>query len=380
VNGGPVSAAGITALAVAVPNRVRTNADIVAAVPLVVGAAESGALARAFAPTAHADGPTEEVLVFERCMAPYVHDPFRGSRRRRVLAPGQTSVDLEAAACRSAMAAAGLNAGDVDLLICSSAPPERLWPGNAADVAARLGVGGNAFNVESWNAGLLVAVDVATRMVGAGSYASAVVAGSASYSRLADLDDTFSWFVGDAAAAIVVEADAEGGAHLVVSSIRANPDAGHVFDLTAESDAGDGVRLRIRPTEGVRTLLVPSTLRELARGGRAVLEAAGVTAAGVDVLVGYSSTAWMASTCGALLRVPTERVVDVHPRYGNVGPVIPLLGLHQAATDGRLQPGMRALVQATGPDSCTASLLLTWGDVLLPPLVEVTPGSPVWDP
>ena len=137
-----MNAAGLVALAVRYPLRLVGNDTWRLNHPEMVADAERGACGQLWA-------SADRELRFDRAMAPYLSDPFRGVRDRRWLEPGQPVLSIELAAAREALEVAGLAPRDVDLCICSSFFPDQWETGNAVWLARELGLRGSAFNLES---------------------------------------------------------------------------------------------------------------------------------------------------------------------------------------------------------------------------------------
>src|SRR5688500_6856116 len=65
-----------------------------------------------------------------------------GIRERRIAGPGETTASLATAAARKSIAAAGIEAKKVDLIIVSTLTPEMVFPSTACFVGADLGIPG----------------------------------------------------------------------------------------------------------------------------------------------------------------------------------------------------------------------------------------------
>jgi 3-oxoacyl-[acyl-carrier-protein] synthase-3 len=143
-----------------------------------------------------------------------------GIDRRRVAAPGEYASDLATGAARRVLAAAGVDALDIDLLLFASASRDMVEPATAHVVQAALGSRAHALDVTNACNSFLNGIDLARALILAGrGHRALVVTGEtptrAMRPHLADLAqarDSFAGFTfGDAGAAVLVEPVPTGG-------------------------------------------------------------------------------------------------------------------------------------------------------------------------
>src|SRR5579862_2829706 len=73
-----------------------------------------------------------------------------GIRERRIAAPGELTSDLALAAAREALAAAGLDAQSIDLIVLATSTPDQTFPASAVSVQSGLGIAhGAAFDLQA---------------------------------------------------------------------------------------------------------------------------------------------------------------------------------------------------------------------------------------
>jgi 3-oxoacyl-[acyl-carrier-protein] synthase III len=356
---------GMRSLAISLPRSIRTNDFWRERYPALVADEERKTLARLW----KANERAAPVDPFELAMAPYLSDPFRGARERRVLEKGQSAASLELDAARRALDAAGLRADQVDLLICSSFLPDQVGVGNATPLARELGHRGAAWNLETTCSGALIALQNASSLIKSGEFESALVIISCTYSRVADEDDTLCWFLGDGAGAFVVSATPPGATYLGAHS-RNTGETCNTFYYEVVADArGPRIRMDCTPETG-RVLAETSGpyLRECCEGAA---KKAGVKVSEIDFFVFNTPTAWYGEFCRRALGVSAERSVDTYPEYANVGPALLPVNLYRAAASGRLRPGDLVLLYTVGSVSSAGALVMRWGDVALGGLGEV---------
>ncbi|MEE8525663.1 MAG: 3-oxoacyl-[acyl-carrier-protein] synthase III C-terminal domain-containing protein [Thermoanaerobaculia bacterium] len=307
---------------------------------------------------------TEGSEAFNREMARYVGDPFRGARERRYLPAGDTALSLESAAARQALDAAGLGPGDVDLLICSSFLPDAAGVGGAAFLARELGLRGAAWNLESACSSSLIALQTACSLIAAGQHRRVLVVTSCTYSRAIDEDDPISWGVGDAATAMVVGAVEEGtgvlGSHQVHSGDTCDTVAYHL-----EVDGDGKPRMRLRTASNTAQVLRGTSERYLKECCYGAAKKAGVDLADVDHFVFNTPLAWYARFCSRALGVDGERTLSVYSLYANAGPALMGLNLLHAAHWREFSPGDLVLLYTVGSVSSCGAAVMRWSDVKL---------------
>ena len=139
-----------------------------------------------------------------------------GIRFRHIAGPDETTATLARDAASAAIAAAGITAQDIDLIVLATATPDQTFPSSATKVQAMLGIDDCvAFDVAAVCSGFLYAVQVADSMIRAGAHRRALVIGAETFSRILDWEDrTTCVLFGDGAGAMVMEAqesaDADG--------------------------------------------------------------------------------------------------------------------------------------------------------------------------
>lgn len=353
------SSAGIAALAIAFPEGVRTNDYYERKVPAVVAKAREQALATPWI----TDEGNARTAKFDRAMAPYLSDPFRGAKLRRVLAPGQTAMELELQAARGALAAAGVAPCDVDLLLSTSFLPDTIGIGQSAFVAEQLGIGGTAWNLETACASAIAGLEIASVMVARGRHQNVLVVISCTYSRLIDDDDVLSWTTGDGAAAFLVS-DAPAARFLGAHTMHTGATCGSFFfELTNEGGAGPRIRMASHRAAG-KLLRETSEVyvRECCEGA---LQDAGVSLSDIALVVPNTPVAWFAAFVADVLGIEPQRVFDGFGELANVGPVLLPANLHMAATRGRLASDDLVLLYAIGSVSSAGAAVVRWSDVKL---------------
>ncbi|GAB4174232.1 MAG: ketoacyl-ACP synthase III [Thalassobaculales bacterium] len=273
-----------------------------------------------------------------------------GIRQRHVAAAGETTADLATAAARRALDAAGIAAGEVDLIVLATTTPDDTFPATATKVQARLGLDrGFAFDVQAVCAGFIYALAVADNFLRLGQARTALVIGAETFTRLLDWEDRSTCVLfGDGAGAVVLRAEAgAGGARpRGVLSTHLHTD-GRERDILYV-DGGPGStgtvgHVRMQGKEVYRHAVV-----KLAEVVDEALAANGLSSADVDWLVPHQANRRIIDGMAQRFRLPPEKVVVTVDRHANTSAASVPLALAEAMGDGRIRPGHLVVLEAIG--------------------------------
>jgi len=277
-----------------------------------------------------------------------------GIRQRYIAGDGETTSTLAIDASRKALAAAGVDADEIGLIILATATPDHTFPATATQVQAALGCGGGvAFDVQAVCSGFLYALATADSLLRTGMAKKALVIGSETFSRILDWDDrTTCVLFGDGAGAIVLEAKdvAEDGPGILASRLHA--EGAHKDMLYVDggpSTTGTVGKLRMKGREVFRHAVV-----NLANVLREVLEETGMNAADIDWVVPHQANARILDATARKLDLPSEKVVVTVDRHANTSAASVPLALDTAVQDGRIKEGDLVMFEAMGGG-------FTWG-------------------
>jgi 3-oxoacyl-[acyl-carrier-protein] synthase III len=279
-----------------------------------------------------------------------------GIRERRMASKEEALSDIALPASRDALAQAGVEGKDIDLLIVATVTPDMAFPSTGAILADKLGaVDAAAYDLSAGCTGFMYALAQAYGMLAGGLAKRALVVGGDLLSRILDWDDRSTLVLfGDGAGAVVMEAV---------------PERGFLgFELGADGAGGASLWL---PGSGSRIFDEPDRLvkmngrevfkfatRILVQSANDVMERCGVTIDDVDVYVPHQANMRIIDHATRKLGVPSEKVVINVDRYGNTSSGSIPLALADAAEDGRLKPGKLVLMTGMGAG-------LTWGSALI---------------
>src|SRR5215218_3723304 len=147
-----------------------------------------------------------------------------GIRERRIAGPNETTASLGTAAARRALESAGLEPGDVDLVIVATITPEMVFPSTACFIGAELGIPGvPAFDMSAACSGFIYAMVTGSNFIRAGMYKNVLVIGAETHSRITNYKDRNSCILfGDGAGAVVLKRCDDVKRGLIYSTLHAD--------------------------------------------------------------------------------------------------------------------------------------------------------------
>lgn len=150
---------------------------------------------------------------------PHVMHPLL--RQRSDDEPG-IMAEMALDACNKALAMAGLDGADIDLVICAASNMERAYPAVSVEIQHLLGAGGFAFDMNVACSSATFGIQAAADMVRAGSARRAIVVNPEICSGHLEWRDRDCHFIfGDVCTATVIERDEDvSGAHFKILSTR----------------------------------------------------------------------------------------------------------------------------------------------------------------
>jgi len=291
-----------------------------------------------------------------------------GIAARGVAGPDETTSMMGAEAARRALAMAGWEPGDIDVLIGACGVMEQPIPGTSVLIQDALGLGQSgiwAFDVNQTCLSFVAALDVAAMGFATGRFRRALIVSSDIASCGLDWETPASAAIfGDGAAAVCVEAgvDPDGPALLA----RGFETYGEGKDLATVRSGGTRVRVEDgfeAFSEGARFQMdafgiFKAASRTLPALIDRVLGQAGLTRESVDVIVGHQASRPAIEHARRLMGGDPERVIDIFATRGNqIAASLPNV-LVEAHATGRLDPGKTVLLLGTAAGISLAAMVL----------------------
>jgi len=279
-----------------------------------------------------------------------------GIRARHFAADQQGCSDLATEAARQALAAAGLKAQDIDLIVVATSTPDMVFPSVATMVQHKLGAAGcPAFDVQAVCSGFIYALTVSDAMIQSGSAKRALVIGSEIFSRILDFKDrTTCVLFGDGAGAVVLEASDQPG--ILATDLHADGQYKDILCVPGHVNRGGILGDPVLKMDGQAVFkLAVGVLEDTAR---ASLAKAHLTDADIDWLIPHQANIRIMQSTAKKLKMSLDKVVVTVDQHGNTSAASIPLALDTAVRDGRIRRGQTLLLEGVGGG-------FTWGSVLL---------------
>lgn len=279
-----------------------------------------------------------------------------GIRARHFVDAGVGSSDLGAEAARRAIAAAGCQASDIDLIIVATSTPDMVFPSTAALLQTKLGiVGCPVFDVQAVCSGFIYAMTVADAMIKTGTAQRALVIGAEVFSRILDFKDrTTCVLFGDGAGAVVLEASDTPG--ILATDIHADGKYSEILCVPGHVSGGAILGDPVLKMDGQAVFkLAVGVLEETAR---ASLSKAGLNDSDIDWLIPHQANIRIMQSTARKLKMPMEKVIVTVDQHGNTSAASIPLALDHGVRSGQITKGQTLMLEGVGGG-------FTWGSVLL---------------
>ena len=289
-----------------------------------------------------------------------------GIRERRIAPDGVNTAHMGAAAGKIAMERAGVEPGEVDIVILSTATPDRWLPSTACDAQALLGcTNAFAFDVMAACTGFLYALSIAEGYLIAGRAEVVLVIAAEKMSSITDWNDrTTCVLFGDGAGATVLRRANGAGRGILSHVMRSDGNLAHLLSRPA---GGAAEPLSQAVLDTGRHLvqmqgreIFKHAVRSMAEACDIALKRAGLTVDDVDLLVPHQANIRIIEATAKYAGIPLDKVFINVDRYGNMSSASVPVGLDEAVEQGLIGPGSNVLAVAFGAGLTWGAMALRW--------------------
>lgn len=288
-----------------------------------------------------------------------------GIVQRHIAADAETTCSMAATAARSAMSRAGIQPGEIDAIILSTATTDRLLPSTAVDLQAELGATrAAAFDLSAACSGWIYAMTVAEGLMQSGVIETALVVGSEKMSSIVDWQDRSTCVLfGDGAGAVILKRNEAHSTRGILSAFmrsdgtlaellwRPSGGAKVPFSQAVLDDRSSYVRMAGRGT-------FRHAVRSMSEACDRALDGARLRGDDIDILIPHQANVRIIEATAKYANIPMSKVYVNVDRYGNTSSASIPIALDEAIESGRVKGGTTALLVAFGAG-------FTWGSMVV---------------
>lgn len=288
-----------------------------------------------------------------------------GIKQRRKAAPGEYTSLFAVRAARQAIERAGIDASEIDLLICATVTPDQILPSTGCIIQAELGANNAAaFDLAAACSGFLYGLTLVNQMIKSGQARYALVIGAEVLTQYVDYTDRATCVIfGDGAGAAVLGAtDAERG--LMASRIRSDgryteqlfaPGGGTRMPATAETLASGHHFFKMRGNE-----LFKVAVRSMTEISLEVLEEANCRPEDVKLFIPHQANQRITDAVANKLGVDESRVYSNIAMHGNTSAASIPIALDECVQSGRVREGDLVMMSSFGGGVTWGATLMRW--------------------
>ena len=290
-----------------------------------------------------------------------------GMKERRI--SHVTAVELSTVAAQRALACAGLDPADLDMVIYGGVSNEELCPNSASGVQLALGATkAAAVDLNTACTSFCYGLATATAMIRTGLIKNAVVIGVELISRYMDWSNrNVAVLFGDGAAAVVLQAsDEEQG--MLGAVLGCDAEARQTLRVRGFGCGYSGYGITFGDTlwDFDGQVIFKRAVQAMSQASVKVLADHGVSAEQVSLVIPHQANLRIIESVAKYAGIPMEKVIVTVQKYGNMSAATVPVALVEALESGRVQPDSWILMPAFGGGLTYCSLLVKWGKRVTP--------------
>ncbi len=289
-----------------------------------------------------------------------------GIRERRVAAAHETTATLSAIAGKRAIAVAGLEPDDIDVILVATLTPDYWMPSTGALVKEAIGnTRAAAMDIMAACSGFVYAYSVADAYLRSGAFKNALVIGAETLTRFLDYSDRATCILfGDGAGAAVLSASDEEGGGMQGLEMTTDPDGAYMIWLPSGGSRSPASGQTLARGEHYVRMEGKETYRyatkTMATTALKAIERAGWTPDEIDLFIPHQANVRIIESVAKGLGLPMDKMFVNLDRYGNTSAASVPLALAEAVDSGRVKVGDKIVLVAFGAGLTSGGIALEW--------------------
>lgn len=288
-----------------------------------------------------------------------------GIKTRHVASGDESVADLAIGASKQALASAGMEGSEIELIIVASSTPDTIYPAVACQVQTAIGAERAAgFDMALACSGFVYGLIVAQQFLKTGMYKTALVIGADIHSRYTNWHDRNTCILfGDGAGAAILKAEQGASDNILASDLHLDGTKGMELTLFTQAEncplvepktpVNDYVYMNGREVFKFAVGVVPKSIQE-------VLDRSGLSIEDVDHVVLHQANIRIMQAMSEKLGIPEERLIVNLDRYGNTSAASIPIALNEAVLQGRVKPGDLLVMCGFGAGLAWGTSIMRW--------------------
>lgn len=279
-----------------------------------------------------------------------------GIHQRRVITPDRESlVSLATIAAKEAIAMAGIEPEDLDLIILATSSPDDLF-GSASQVQFFLGAErAVAFDLSAACSGFVFGLVTASQFIRTGTYRNILLIGADVLSRWVDWTDRRTCILfGDGAGAVVLQASEQD--YLLGFELRSDGKGNPLLNLNHNSNARAYDNITMNGGEVYRFAVksVPEVLEK-------ALIHANLTVKDIDWLILHQANQRILDAVQSRMDIASEKVISNLSNYGNTSAASIPLALDESVRSHKIKSSDTIAISGFGAGLSWGAAIFKWG-------------------
>ena len=289
-----------------------------------------------------------------------------GINSRQLALPPESLTTLATEASKQAIATAGIEAEDIDLILLATSTPDDLF-GSACRVQAEIGAyKAVAFDLTAACSGFVFGLVTAAQFIRTGAYKNVLLIGADILSRWVDWRDRRTCILfGDGAGAVVLQANSSD--RLLGFALKSDGTQNHFLNLgyqgtteqaTPEIKVPTGkyhpISMNGKEVYRFAVQKVPEIL------DKALFEA-NLNVDQIDWLILHQANQRIINAVADRLKIPEHKVISNVAYYGNTSAASIPLALNEAIKQGKIKPDHIIATSGFGAGLSWGSAIFKWG-------------------
>ncbi|MEI8378042.1 MAG: beta-ketoacyl-ACP synthase III [bacterium] len=286
-----------------------------------------------------------------------------GFKQRRIVSGSENVTSLAIGAAKDALAFAGVDGSEVDMVICASSTADNMFPSTACEVQAAIGSKGAAFNLVAACSGLVYALSVANCFISSGIYKKVLIVGAEVHSNFLDWSDRNTCVLfGDGAGAMLLSVAEDGQNDILAVQLDADGTKAQELTLPISRVSCPLVETE---TEGKNPYIWMNgkeiykfAVTTVPKSVKNALEKADLSIEELDYLIPHHANLRIISAVQDRLGLKDEQIIVSLENYANTSTASTPIALSEALEAGKIRDNSTIAL-------CGFGAGLTWGSAVV---------------